>query len=521
MERSFQHIIKVANSKEFHISELLDCIVSPLSGAGPMGESINYDADFETLKVEMGKLGNIDYALIENLCKKLLKEKSKDIRLLCFLSFVVARNSQWESLADIFEGFSKLAEQGYDGMFPDRPRAKQQAIQWLSETRYNENLADKKPAEKDYVHIARLVQSLTTLKGTLEKKFPEGSPFPTGLFSAAINWEKLCKPKPKTEAPAATATGVPEPLETPKQAQAAAKKTAFFLIEKEPQKIMGYRLMRSLRWDILEKAPPAENGKTQLAPPSADLLASLQNALKANDFKTAFDKAEVAFTAAANHVWLSLQRIAATACKGLGQPYAAVHTALLCETGLLIKRVPELLTLTFSDGTPLCDDATKDWIATEVRPLFSAAGADQTAKDQTGATEGDRIEEEKGEANALAASGNIEKALDLLQSAIRCSGSERDNFRRSIILCSLLVSAKQPDIALSILESLHEKINNYHIDKWDPDLAVEAWSTMVKVLKMAKAGKQPNVQAAMHEKLNSIVSKISQIDPKKAFSLTT
>ena len=484
-----------------------------------MGENINYDADFESIKAEMGKMGNLDYALIENTCKKLLKEKSKDIRVLCFLSYVVARNSQWEALADVFEGFSTLAEQGFDAMFPDRPRAKQQAILWLSEVRYNENLADKKPEEKDYVSITRLLTALTKLNGILEQKFPEGSPFPAGLFRAVTAWEKQCKPKPDGSATGAGG-GQAEAMETPKQAQASAKKAAYFLIEKEPQKIMGYRLMRTLRWDVLEKAPPAENGKTQLAPPAAELQTSLNSALTANNFKAAFDKAEIAFTSAANHLWLGLQRIAATACKGLGQPYAAVHAALLFETGLLIKRVPEIMALSFSDGTPLCDDATKDWIASEVRPLFSADGSGASSG-SGGRAGGDPVEEEKKEANALAASGKIEKALDLLQAAIRSSGCERDNFRRSIVVCSLLVSAKQPDIAVSILENLHEKINDYHIDKWDPDLAVEAWSAMVKVMKMAKAGKQPNVQAAMQEKTNAIVSKISQIDPKKAFSLTT
>jgi type VI secretion system protein VasJ len=307
-------------------------------------------------------------------------------------------------------------------------------------------------------------------------------------------------------------------METPKQAQSVAKKSAYFLIEKEPQKIMGYRLMRALRWDILEKAPPSENGKTQLAPPAAELQTALSNAMKANDFKTALDKSEVAFTTAANHLWLGLQRSAAIACKNLGSPYAAVHQAILFETGLLIKRIPEILTLSFSDGTPLCDDATKDWIASEVQPLFSGSAA---AAAVSASAAGDPIEAEKKEATALAAGGNMEKALDFVQSAIRGSSNERDNFKRSIIMCSLLVSAKQPDIALSILDSLGAKITDYHIDKWDPDLAVDAWSALVKVLKMAKNGKQPNVQATMHDKMNSILSKISQIDPKKAFSLNT
>jgi type VI secretion system protein VasJ len=509
---------------------LLDLIIAPIPGQNPMGENINYDTDFDVLKAEINKLGNIDYALVEEKSKKLLREKSKDIRLLGFLSLCCTRNSQWDQLADVYEGFSKLADQGYDAMFPDRPAAKLQAFQWLSQPRYVDALANKKPEEKDYEHVARLSASLTKLKSLVDKKFPQGSPFPVGLYGAAISWEKQCKPKPKPEPAAggaaaagqaggAAAPGQAEAMETPKQAQAAGRKAAYFLIEKEPQKIMGYRLMRSLRWDILEKAPPSEGGKTQVAPPAADLQASLSNAFKANDYKTVFDKAEIAFTAGANHLWLGLQRMAAIACKNLGNPYAGVYQAILYETGLLIKRVPELLGLSFSDGTPLCDDAAKDWIASEVKPLFSAeAGAGPTAST---AAAGDPIETEKKEATALAAGGNIEKALDFVQTAIRNSSNERDNFRRSIIMCSLLVSAKQPDIALSILESLNEKIASYHIDKWDPDLAVDAWSSMVKVLKMAKNGKPANIQGSMHDKMNSILSKISQIDPKKAFSLNT
>jgi type VI secretion system protein VasJ len=508
------------------ISDLSDKLSALFTGANPTGENINYDTDFDTIKTEMGKLGNIDYELIDGLCEKLLKEKSKDVRLFCFMGFVAIRNSSWERLADVFQAFAQLAEQNYDGLFPDRPRAKQQAIQWMCEPRFNENLADKKPEEKDFPHIERLNQSLARLKAALAPKFPEGSPFPPGLASAAATWEKMSKPKPQ---PAGTASGVAVPgsggaaapaetMETPRQAQTNAKKTAYFLIEKEPQRIMGYRLMRALRWDILEKAPPSENGKTQLAAPPAELVNSLTAALASNDFKGALDKAEVAFTSGANYLWLGLQRIASAACKGLGQPYSAVNSAILFETGHLLKRIPEMMTLCFSDGSMFCDDATKDWINREVTPLFSAGGA--AAPAAAGAAE-DPVEAEKKEATAFAASGSVEKALDLIQTAIRNSGSERDNFRRSIILGTMLMSAKQPDIALSILESLNDKINNYHIDKWDPDLAVEAWSAMVKALKAAKAGKAQNVLVAMSEKMNVIISKISQIDPKKAFSLTT
>jgi len=509
---------------EVLISELLDSIIAPLPGQNPMGENINYDADFDVVKAEMGKMGNIDYALIESACKKLLKEKSKDIRLLCFLGYVLLRKEAWGQVADVFDGFVKLAENNFDQMYPDRPRGKQMAIQWMAEPRFNETLA-KKPEEKDYEDLARLSSSLEKLKGLLERKFPEGSPFPTGLYNAASAWEKQCKPKPKSPEGSSSggqasgvSAGPAEPMETPKQAQTAGKKIARFLIEKEPDKIMGYRLMRALRWDLLEKAPPAENGKTQLAPPPPELLASLQSALAAKEHKAALDKAEVAFTAGANHLCLSLQRISALCCKNLGDQFAALHRAVLFETGVFIRRIPELPSLMFSDGSPLCDEATKEWIALEVNPQFSASTGEAAAQKAPGAA-ADPLELEKKEALALAAGGSVEKALDLVQNGLRNSANERDNFRRSIVLCGLLITAKQPDIALSILESLNEKIAQYHLDKWDPDLSVEAWSALVKALKMAKAGKPPNVQALMHDKLGAALGKISQIDPKKAFSL--
>lgn len=440
------------------------------------------------------------------------------MRLLCFLSFVYLHDAKWEMFADVFEGFAKLCQQNYDAMFPDRERAKQNAIKWLSEVRYNEAVAGQKPSEADYSHVTRLLAGLTTLKGILQEKFPEGSPFPSGLYSAVQNWEKACKPKPKpagAQGSAASGQTVGDPMDTPKQAQTIARKAAYFLMEKEPQKAMGFRLMRSLRWDILEKAPPSENGRTQLAPPPADLASSLAAMIGNKEYKPALDKAEISFSAGANHLCLGLQRFAAQACRGLGEAYKPVEQAILFETGLLVKRIPDLLRLSFTDGTPFCDDATKDWIAHQVAPLFSMEGA--AAKDAKAS--GDKVEDEKKEVTALTASGHTEKALDLLQAAIRNSSNERDNFRRSILVCNLLVSAKQPDIALSILESLADKIQLYHLDKWDPDLAVEAWTIMVKVLKVARANKPAPLQASMQEKQNGILSKISQIDPKKAFSL--
>lgn len=474
---------------------------------------------------------------------KLLKEKSKDIRLLSFLSMVYLRKENWEGFCDVFDGMGILLEQNYDAVFPDRERAKQMALKWLAEERYNDLLKSKKPTENDYDHLVRLITGLNKMKPVLEQKFPEGSPFPSNISQTAQLWEKACKPKPKAEAPspqppqaqppqaaasqtadspppAATtvvtaAVGGNEPMDTPKQAQAIVKKGAQFIIEKEPLKPMGYRLMRALRWDLLEKAPPSDGGKTQLNGPPPQQRTYFANLLSQNDWKTALEKAEAAFSGGANHLWLDLQRIIYSACKAMGAQYSLICNAVLAETAFLIRRIPELVNLQFSDGTPFCDSVTRDWISKEV----SAAGASGGGSEKNASGKDDTLSKELTEANTLAAAGKIEDAMGVLQNGIRNSSGGRSNFLRSVAIGDLLMRAKQPDLAVAVLETLDEKIEEYNLIQWDHTIAVDTWSLLVQAYKAAKQNKQPNVIAMLHEKQNTILKKISLVDPGKACQL--
>jgi len=478
---------------------------------------------------------------------KILREKSKDIRILSFLSLSYLRAGNWESFSDIFDGLGTLVEQNYDALFPDRDRGKQLAFKWLAEERYTLLLEEKKPTEADYEHLARLLAGLTKIKPVLEVKFPDGSPFPSVLYKFAQQWERSCKPKPKVEAPppppppvaAATpiatggttdalatppppqapaaptgASAVSEAMDTPKQAQSIIRKAGLFLIEKERNKAMGYRIMRSVRWDILEKAPPAEGGKIKLEGPNAQQRAYFQKLLADKEWKTLLEKGETAFTAGANHLWLDLQRMIATASKELGAEYTQVHAALLMETGLFCKRIPEVLTLQFSDGSSLCDDATKDWIATEV----AAAGGSGGGASASGTK--DPLVEEQREINKFVSANQIEDAMAVVRKNMRASSSLHDNFRRSVTIANLLLKAKQPDVAVTHLEALEATIEQHGLATWDPDVAVEAWSTLVMAYKVAKVQKPANIQAIMHDKMTIALGKISQIDPEKAFALS-
>ena len=437
--------------------------MAPLEGENPFGANVNYDPDFDALKSEMGKVGNVDYELVETAAKKILAEKSKDIRALSFLGLALLRKEDWESFADVFEALSRLSIESYDSLFPERPRARQNALRWLSEPKFVDTLAEKKPTEADYEHVSRLVESLTKLRPVLDEKFPEGAPFPSALFKEAQKWEKACKPKPKEEPASAQGAGqvgqapAQGAMTTPKDGQTAARKAALFLIEKEPQKPMGYRLLRASRWDLLEQAPPAQDGKTQLVAPNEQQQAYFQKLVGDKDWQTALQKTEQAFTAGANHLWLDLQRVAAAAAKGLGEGWTGVHEAIVMETAMLIRRVPDIAGLSFTNGTPFCDEATKDWLEQEVKAVLSSGEQGGGKKEPAGA-DSDGVARERKQVNELLAAGKVEQALEILQTAMNGSNNERENFIRSILISNLLLKGKQPDIAVSFLESLNVKI---------------------------------------------------------------
>lgn len=520
------------------MAELLATITTPIPGPNPMGENVNYDADFDALKSEMGKLGGIDVDLIEEKASSILKEKSKDIRVMCFLAYAMLRQEKWAEIADIFQGMTSLVTENWDAVHPERVRAKQLALKWLSEDRFGSLLAEKKPEEDAHDDLHRLVEALTALRPILDEKFPDGAPFPSSLFKSAQAWEKATKPKPQEQpaaspapssspgaasggsapAAAAQAGGAPELMDTPKQAQMIVRRPARFLQEKEPQKIMGFRLMRSVRWDIFENLPPAQDGKTQLPGPNPQQRAFFENTLNQGDWKTLHEKAEEVFCGGSNHLWLDLQRYSATACKEMGKLYEPVRSMIIFELGYLLKRLPGIENLSFSDGSPFCDGVTTTWITEEVLPAFSGGDGNGGGGGASGSA--DPLDEERKEINGLVAGGQIQQALAVAQTAIRNSANEEDNFRRSILLGQVLMKAKQPDIALSIFESLDEKISSYQLDKWNPDLATDAWSGLIQSIKVARASKPQNVQQVLTEKHNTILKRISQVNPMKAFELS-
>jgi type VI secretion system protein VasJ len=482
-------------------------------------------------------LGNLDYELLEQKSLSLLNEKSKDIRLFSFLGLCYLKRNEWERFCDVFDALGQLAQKDYNSLLPARPRAKQLSFKWLGEDRFVDIIEKAAPTTAAHEHIKRLLAGLAIIKKLLDTEFPNGSPFPSRLHSAALKWEKTTEPKKQEPAPqpavsaevgvlavpatassgvaatqaAAKAVESSGPIESTKDAVEVIRKTASFLIEKEPQKAAGYRLMRSVRWDSVENAPVSEGNATKLEPPPQERRTFILSLLGKGDFKVALETAEKAFSSGPTHYWLDLQRICATAATQLGIAYANVRDAILLETALFVRRVPQIKELTYSDGTPFCDPATRDWLDTDVAAVLSTSGGATSAKND------DLVETDKREVNALISANKTDEALDFLLKKIGESGNERDNFRRRVVVASTMIAAKRADLAIYILECLCEIIDKNSLLSWEPVLAADALNNLAKAYAITANGKQGVAQTRLLEKREEIMKKLSFVDPKIAY----
>ncbi|MBD3239045.1 MAG: type VI secretion system protein TssA [Chitinivibrionales bacterium] len=508
--------------RDMTMSELLDIIIRPLTGDSPCGENVSYDTDFDVIKREINKLSGIDCSLIDTTARRILAEKSKDLRVLSFLAFACLRGERWAELADVFEGMTRLVAAHFDGLYPERPRARHMALRWLSEQRFTDALEQSQPSPDAFEHVERLANALESLKPMLEQRFPDGAPFPSGLYAQVSRWRTACKPAPAptVQSPAAPrpAEGAPdEQAQTPSQAQAAVRKAAMFLIEKEPSRPGGYRLLRAARWDQLRTLPPSDSGKTRLEGPNEQMRNSLRKLLADEDWTTLLNRSEQAFAGKAHHFWLDLQRFSYTACTKLGGEYAAVAEAIAIETAMLLRRVPELSSMAFSDGTTMCDPATVDWVeAVAMRSLgmSDSAGGAPAANDQSSA-----FETERRAVNELVGSGKAQEALVLLQQAIRASSDEQLNFRRKVLIGATLLHVKKVHVAVAVLETLTKAIDYYHLEHWAPDLAGDALVELFRAYGMARKELPPGAQSNTTDRRPEVLAALSRVDPVRACSL--
>jgi type VI secretion system protein VasJ len=443
-------------------------------------------------KLEAPTGGAVDWVQVATLGKKLLGSKSKDMLLAAYTGFALFAPKK--SLSGLLEGMvlvSELTDRFWDSLFPDgkRQKARANAMGWFVQ-RVSLSIGDLVPAPSDREVVEALIPAAQRLAEVCRTRLTEGGPAFGPLMEALerlrLQLPPEAPPPPPAPEPAASASGasaaasapapaaVPVPVAAPAMPARGADATAWLrevgtalcqaaadIRRAGPADPVSYRLLRTGLWLHMTQAPPrGPDGRCPFPGLPADLRAQLQ-ALSSNaKWVELLEEAESALLQ--HRFQLDLHRFSAGALAGLG--HTAARAALVAGLGAWLRRVPEAVELSASDGTPVADAQTRAWLDLEVRggggnAPGSGAGTDPTA-------------EAVGEAKSLFATGKGAEALALLQGRVQTADSGRARFRLRLELAKLC-AANQPAVARALYAALARECTAHDLDTWEPALTAE------------------------------------------------
>jgi hypothetical protein len=246
-------------------------------------------------------------------------------------------------------------------------------------------------------------------------------------------------------------------------------------LAQEPLHAGALRLRRQGLWLPMEGPPPPVGDVTRVAPLPQELQHRLATLRQAMDWQGLWQTAEAAMPR--NRLILSLQRLSAEAAPYLGPDGAAASRAIGAETLNLVTRVPELWRCRLSDGAPLVDPDTQQWlVALAPAPAAAAHRRPAPATTPEGAT-------------------------------------PRERFLARLHQAEALAQAQASTVAHAALAALGQQIRALQLWQWEPDLAVRVWAAEAQVLAALP------LRARKDRRLARLVRSIAALDLGRAQQL--
>ncbi len=497
----------------------------PIAGDRPCGLDPADDEAYISVQAEAAKLDRIEsgepnWHAMEQTAADILRSKAKDIEIASILGLVLFKRYRYPGLAASLKMITDLVNNFWDGAFPERPRRRKARIESLIE-RFTEGgwFREYQPNADDFdavdVCATRIAELETALKARMPDDPPDFAKFIRGVKELAGR-----RPQPagaptaegQAGAPAAgTAAGTFTAGEVSDLSSAtnAVLSAATFLRKADPADPLAYAIVRVVKWSRIA-LPTSDAGKYQIPPPEASVVEALTHQLAQGMWENLLKNAEAAFRSN-DPLWLDLQRYACTAMVQLGPNYERARQTVISLTGGLVRRLGEgLYELKFRSGTPLCGPDTKMWIDSEVCPPQGDAGALAAAGDG-------RLSEASQQARKLAGEGKLKEALQQLQEGLVSSTERRDRFLWRLAMAKLCHDSQRLQVALPLLEECREEIARYHIDEWEPSLALQVAQTLYRCRKaIANSEKEPTPQAL--QGVRDSFAWLCQLDPLVALA---
>ena len=545
-------------------SQLLSLAKEPIPGVVPCGIAVKYEDSFQKLEAELAKqesltAATVDWRMVESLARSILADQSKDLLVGSYLAVALVQNQGYSGMLQGFALLQQLCEHWWDNMHPPlkRIRGRAAAVTWLVE-KVGRHLESKPPIGPDLALVPDLYEAVSGLDQWLADKMADKAPEMTGLIRPLRQLKKAAdaeakqgeaaadKAAPaesasgsvtevasgsesqpvKSPTPSAPASPAPTPasassVKTPdintdvssdseankaiRQIQDALRKLSSYYADSKPAEPRRYRLARYALWLSVDGLPPNKDGKTQVPPPAKDLGSRIQQSLDQADFAGVVDQVEKQLGKLP--YWFEGHRLLVAAMEQLGGSHKAALHVVQSELRGLIERLPGLLELTYSDGTPFADDATRFWLKQTI--LIS------DSESSGGGAQDDALQEVHRSAVKSAASGKINDAINELQSFALHSGSRRDEYHARLALAEVLMDSGQVAAALPILDRLSHYIEEHSLADWEPDFAKRCYQFLYQACQR-EANNEANDTDALKLRQAVAYTKLCWFDPGSA-----
>ena len=295
-----------------------------------------------------------------------------------------------------------------------------------------------------------------------------------------------------------------------RHAQDTAKKVASYWSANKLSDARAYRVARIATWMIIENAPPATDGVTQVMPPAADRLKLLQSQVEKAEYSTVLPELEK--TLARAPFWIDGQNMVVNVLRAMGGEYENAANAVIAELRNFLQRVPELTGLSFSDQTPFVSDQTRMWLESEVMSSGSSSTAAASSASVANAWDDALLTARK-----KIATGDKEAAMKIFDAGITTAGQVRSKFYWRCSLAELLLQTGEAEAASSLLKSMTEQVESYRLTEWEPYLLAKIYKLLYQSYRKQQSKKKDD--QALNGLVDAAYEMLCWFDPVTALTV--
>ena len=494
-----------------HIQEYLE----PIPGDSAAGSDASLEEEFFKLSMEFPKTVP-DYKNWVELSEIILIQKSKDIKVASWLCFAFYRTEKIKGFKDGLTLVYHLLKKFGNDLYPANPLHKSKAIQFLSTARVTKLIEREEINKSNADDIISINELLNLIKKECEILLPGNVPVLQGLqdiFAAHSEDAKKAlnpppaperkptpPPQPKTETRQSSSVQAGEESAAPVKLAAPASEdeaviqlrralTYFFetiqngeSIEKIPESYFVFGIACHIQWTTLT-LPASEEKVTNIEPPNEIIRRLLKQWSGENKYDLIIPRVALEFIKDNSEVryWFDAHKYLVQALESKGGNYTTAAIDIKYHLARLVKRLPELQTLMFSDGeVSFADKETQSWLEELSRNVSagskSSDGGSSILPPIVDASYDEIKSEYEQAVKALPA--KFEENFGHMQQKLSAEERIKGKFLRRLNLANFCYEAKQYNVAKVNLEELKTMIEELNLAGWEPALSTAVWQSL-------------------------------------------